>query len=114
MGRFVGAKPLKGTSGSATGPAISQELGSTFPALVEYLTVGTWEDGSPREVATLLCFAEGPLWKLCLNDRSLERSCWSSGTNPLEMLRAMEQSLSSGEVEWRVRVAGPSKKAGRG
>lgn len=72
-----------------------------FPAILEYLTSAEWEDGQCRETSTLLIFQEDGFWKVCLNDRSLLRSLWASGSSLPGAIRALEMALQTGSCEWR-------------
>lgn len=71
------------------------------PKLVEYCTEECWDDGSPRETATVLVFSEGGMWKGCINDRALARKGWASGATLEALLIAFEAGLVSGALDWR-------------
>lgn len=91
------------------GPAASGagQLGATcavlgsMPAVLEYLTLAKFEDGSPRELSNLLFFVEDGRIKGCLNDRANECSLWRSGEDLLDVLKAMDEALQSGTADWR-------------
>lgn len=74
-----------------------------YPVLSSYLADTSWEDGSVRETATLLLFAEGPVLKAVLNDRALERSAWVSGRALPDLLDALETQLAADCADWRRR-----------
>lgn len=72
-----------------------------IPTVLEYLTQTMWDDGKPREVATLTVVAEGGTWRVCLNDRAGQRSCWVSGDTVHKALEALEAALKEGKAGWR-------------
>jgi hypothetical protein len=77
------------------------EISRLFPLIVEYLTATTWDDGSERELATLMMFVDGNRWKLCLNDRALSRVAFMTGKDPEEALSSLEDGLQRDSVDWR-------------
>jgi hypothetical protein len=81
-----------------------------FPALFEHLSCSRWEDGSPRETSTLMVVCEQGCVKLGLNDRALGRSTWVSADCLDTALQAIEDGLSSGRVDWRVKQQGSTRK----
>jgi hypothetical protein len=67
------------SDGPRGGSADVSELQPIAPALVEFLTAATWEDGKARQVGTVMLFCEGPVWKLWLHDRDAKLSCFVFG-----------------------------------
>jgi len=82
-----------------------------FPTLWGYLSDLRYEDGSPRQTATLMLLAEQGVVKACLNDRDNDRSVWVSGRGVEEALSVLEAALLAGRAEWRGRP--PSRGPGR-
>lgn len=80
------------------------EWGERYPLLYEHLTSLTWEDGKPREVSTLLLFAEHGLWKACLNDRAEGRAVFLADQSIAGLLEALETGLRVGDLDWRIRT----------
>jgi hypothetical protein len=74
---------------------------TAYPSLSEYVSSAVWEDGTPRETSTLLMFFEEGLFKMCLTDRALQRSLWSSGEEPADCWATLEVLLTEGRGEWR-------------
>lgn len=72
-----------------------------YPALWEYLSVAVWDDGTPRQRATLLLMYEDGLIKACLSDRALERVLWVASDDVLDLLSGMERQLADGTAQWR-------------
>lgn len=72
-----------------------------YPAMLEYLTLGVWGDGSARERSTLLVLWEEGVWKVCLNDRACGRSLWASGATCNDALEALEARLTDPAADWR-------------
>jgi len=87
--------------GGGSKPLAGGDAATLFPTLWEYLSGDAWDDGSPRETSTVLFFVEAGMCKACLNDRSLQRKCWSTGPSPEACLTSLEGALASGNVEWR-------------
>lgn len=75
--------------------------GLDISTTIEYLAEANWSDGSERQTSTLLLFTEGGLWKACLRDRALERSCWVTGRSLREVLEVLELGVASDRIEWR-------------
>lgn len=101
MGTFVQKVEAPANGQGRPGAAGADTLASQFPALVEYLTLATWPDGTARETATLLLLSEDGLWKACLNDRGNERSGWLSGSTLGGLLGSLEAHLAEDRMEWR-------------
>jgi len=113
MGVFVGKSPAARKNGAPVGPVEPDELASLFPALWEYLTVQSWEDGTSREVATIMLFCEASQWKAWLNDRAEGRSAWASGSTAAGALYSLEGALVAGTADWRARPAGGGRSGKR-
>jgi len=73
----------------------------THPAVWEYLSLDTHDDGSQRTTSMLCVFVEGGLVKVCLQDREAGQSLWVSGASLVEALDSLEGRLASGDGEWR-------------
>jgi len=95
--RVVDAE-VKGPSGGSATPA---ELGTVAPALCEFLTVSQWEDGSSRQVGTVMLLVDGVVWKAWVHDRDGKRSCFVSARTPLELLSSVEDVLANNGGDWR-------------
>lgn len=73
-----------------------------FPSLWELLTaVSDPDTGEDRETTTLLLFAEGDRWKVCLNNRSEGTVGFWSSSCFSRLLPELEAALTAGKVEWR-------------
>lgn len=90
-------------------PSVASYL-SPYPLVWEYLTDDAWEDGTPRQRASLMIVADGGSLKLWLNDRALDRSCWVSGESLEDALSSLEGLLYSDSAPWR---GNNSKKAAK-
>lgn len=77
-----------------------------IPALVEFLSLGRWEDGKPRKTGTLLIFAEDGLWKACVADRDGNQVAFVSSDSFKGILDEVNDKILQGELEWRKRYAG--------
>lgn len=89
-----------GDNGMSVSTPDAQML-KAWPNLCTYLTDAKWDDGSDRELPTLIFFASDGGWKLCLSDKALERTAWAFGTGLSECLSCMEKGLATGKIEWR-------------
>jgi hypothetical protein len=67
----------------------------------DLLTDGTWEDGSRRALATLLLFAEGSNWKLCVSDRATGRVAFVTGRTPEDVIAITNEQLLEERLDWR-------------
>jgi len=76
----------------------------TYPALLEWMTLGVLADG-PRQTSTLLLFTEEGQWKACLHDRDGGVQLFRSGETVSEALQSVEDALVSGRADWRERKA---------
>lgn len=74
-----------------------------YPTLVEYLGQDTWEDGTAREVSTVLAVMECGLFKGCLIDKEGERTLWVTAPTPEKLWMALESALSGPRPDWRKR-----------
>lgn len=74
---------------------------SDYPAVHEYVTSGTNEDGTLRRTSTLTVFAEGGSWKVYLNERDAGASLCASGDTVAGALGALEVMLESECPPWR-------------
>jgi hypothetical protein len=74
---------------------------SKLPILWEYLTKGTYEDGTKRVPSTVKLFVEAGVIKVALQDHDVRRSCFYSGTTIEEALKSVEKHLDVGDADWR-------------
>lgn len=99
------------SGGSSSKPICHGTILSAFPALLEFLTLSTWEDGSPRKPGTLLIFLDGGTWKACLKDKNGPRVCFVSCPDLDGLLLAVEQGLIDDSLDWRPdrKASGPAR-----
>lgn len=81
--------------------ALDAALASSCPALHEFLTLRVLPDGKARTPSTLLLFAEGGLWKACLNERDQAVNLWATAETFQGLLLELEARLTADHVEWR-------------
>lgn len=89
-----------GLSGPARGARTSDEW-ILYPTLLEFLTEAQYEDGSNRELPTLLVFSEGGAWKGCLGDRDNDRNAFISSASITGLLVIFEEKLKESSLDWR-------------
>lgn len=100
------AKFAKQVTAAVDGKAVSSDpvdpaFQKSFPALFEYLTLRTWGQGKSRETATLTVFCEADMWKVSVNDRANQRTCFVSAETFQGVLQATEQGLAEDSHSWR-------------
>lgn len=79
---------------------------ASYPNVLEYMSASRYDDGALRQTSTMvLCVDQGAL-KACLNDRDRARSLWASGASLEDVLRDLEEDLSSGTGAWRSYAGG--------
>jgi len=98
MGLPKRAAPIGGVPAHAADPSV---LRDSFPALAAFMTETRWEDGSPREVGTLLFCAEDGRWKVWVNDKGNGVTAWLSAATWPDLLLALERGLAADSLEWR-------------
>jgi len=96
------ARPTNPDGGS-TGEYHGGLLREYCPNLHDHLTNETYDDGTARRTSTLLLFAEGGVYKLCLNDRDTDATAWSTGRTAEDALQSMESMIATNSIEWRSR-----------
>lgn len=109
--------PISKPSGSGGGGGRSAAplggwLKELTPTLLEYLSETQYDDGSPRQTATLTVFVETGVVKLCLNDRDLGRTAWVTSDSLENAIAAMEGRLADGSADWRS-TSGGGRRPGR-
>jgi len=72
-----------------------------YPALHDYLTLGTGTDGLARRTSTLTLFAELGSWKCYLNERDAGASLCATGPSVQDALSALEAMLEAENTPWR-------------
>jgi hypothetical protein len=80
-----------------------KEDAAKYPALLEFLTGATWDDGSVRVLGTALLFAEDGRIKCCLNDKDGGMVGFRVLGSLTVALAEIERALCERDVEWRRR-----------
>jgi len=73
----------------------------SLPLLHQFLFDGAWDDGTARELPTLLFFADMGKWKVCVSDRALSLVAFTTGESFEDLLRSIEKGLKEGSLDWR-------------
>lgn len=83
--------------------ATDEQFGADYPNLYDYLTATCYDDDpkQPRQVATLLVFAQDGCFKACLRDRAESLCCWVAAPDLLGVLGVLESELDGGTAVWR-------------
>jgi hypothetical protein len=100
MAKFVQELDRKALSAAARVAATDVEMAKEYPALMEYLTLLTIGK-EPRQPSRLSLFSEDGVFKVFLNDPHTARYACVSGKTVKGVLRALEEVLANGEVDWR-------------
>jgi len=90
-------RPAEGT----TSPPVDEATVKRYPVLVEFMTQESWEDGSPRELASVLLVREDGRWKAGLLDKAEERTLWVTAEALAGLLEALERRAAKPDADWR-------------
>lgn len=89
-------------------PSVAAENLCTCPVLGKlgkdalcFLLDNEWDDGTPRQRATLTIFIEDSTVKLCLNDRENACSLFRSAPTLERALASMGEALKSPAPDWK-------------
>jgi len=83
---------------------------ASHSAIWEMMTCDKWDDGTPRERATLLVLCDGGILKLWLNDRALSRAAWISGDSLEAAMEALDHGIAEDSLPWRPQASTKRKK----
>jgi hypothetical protein len=84
-------------------------MSKLYPTLMEFISSASFQDGSSREGGSITWFLQDGLLKACLRDKTLGAVAFVSGSSLTALLKAMEQGLVSGKMEWRADKAAKGK-----
>jgi len=90
-----------GNGGVPGRAAVDAEWLSAYPAIHDHLVERTGPDGQPRRTSTVTVFADGPGWKVFLNERDANGSLCASGGSIAAALSALETMLEEDDPPWR-------------
>lgn len=110
MGKYLNKPTGTLPESSSVTPTLAGEWPTLFPALVEFLTLDRWEDGTSRLPGSLTLFADGGSWKLCLNCKDSSRIAFVSGLSPEGVFQAAEDGLVRSVLDWRATGRNGSRK----
>ena len=99
--------------GSPGGVMVDSGFARMYPVLASQLSETSWDDGSSREVSTLLLFVEGGRWKACLSERSTGRVGFLSQDTLAGLLISLEGHLVAEDLDWRQSRQSQSQKGKR-
>lgn len=73
-----------------------------YPNLWEHLSRSTYDDGTPRQLSSLVIVGGGSEWRGCLSDRDNDRVCWKVGESLEALLLSLESAAANEEPrDWR-------------
>jgi len=93
----------EGTDAGRAQPAADPVLARKYPRLTAHLVELLYDDGEPRQPATLLVFTGEGEWKLCLHDRDAGAHLWASGPSLEKAMATLEERLCEDNPGWRVK-----------
>jgi hypothetical protein len=80
-----------------------------FPCLAQLLCDGWWDDGKPRELATIsINFSQGSP-TMAVHDHALQRSGYTTADTLREAAELLEAALAEGTLRWRPWKAGKGR-----
>lgn len=83
---------------------------SQYPLTWEFMTALVYEDGSRRQLPTLMLFLHDGRLTAALNDRDVGQTAFVSGTSVLDVLGALEGGLEADALQWRPNAKGYGQK----
>jgi len=105
-------KPSVTPGGASSAPLeIDGGILGGFPELWSFLTDAAYEDGTRRQLATLLVFLHEGRLTVALNDRDNQRTVFASGDTLETILKALEGHLQCNDAEWRPNAKSFQKKS---
>lgn len=82
------------------------------PALLEFLCVVSYEDGTPRVPGSATIFVEGGVLKLVLSDKDAGAVAFITAPTLAELLMRASKGLEKGDLDWRVSRPSPGTAGG--
>ena len=114
MAKYVRQHVARAAAARDALSGVAGEWANAHPAIWEYLTLDTTEDGKERLTSMLCLFVEAGMVKIALQDRHEGLSLWVSSQSIPEALAALEGRLAAGDGEWRQsRGAAANKNSGK-
>lgn len=77
------------------------ETKGLFPTLWDYMTQDRWDDGSPRETASLLIFTQDGMLKAMLRDRENGQCLWTAGVSVATVMFQLDAALNDPNADWK-------------
>lgn len=114
MAKWVKSHVEKAKRVQEVASKIGQAWIEKHPALWEYLTLDTHENGQEREKSMLCIFIDDGFVKVALQDRDEGLTLWMSGNSLPEAVDALEAKLQAGDGEWRPSGSKGKGRSGRG
>lgn len=97
--------------GGATTPGGAPADAEHYPTLWEHLSCSRFEDGSPRELSTMVIVGGMAEWRGCLSDKANQRVCWKTASTLEGLLFALENAAANEEPrDWRAAAEQKQKK----
>lgn len=102
------------SSGGSSLPAAPGKVLSGFANVLDFLSMRSWPDGSPRLTGTITLSTEGASWKACVKCPNSASVAFVTAETPDGLLKALDRGLESDTLEWREdRFQGGSGKRSR-
>jgi len=100
VGRKI-ERPLIETSEAVSTPK-NGNFAKNYPALQDFLERKRGSH-SYHKTGSATLFVDGELYKLCLNDRPLNRSCFVSASSMVKLFQTADTGLANNRLEWRTK-----------
>jgi len=111
--RMLQNKPPRGGGGDGVAVAEDGDFMGLYPTLWKFLTTLQWDDGSPRQPATVSIFMQAGRWTACLTEKNWDLILFATAERLEGLWEALDGRLADPAADWRVNRRGPGDKAKR-
>jgi len=94
-------KPQSADRMASTAAAEACDWMLDHSGIFAFLTDSKWEDGTRRELGTMMVFFEDGWWKVMINDKALKRLAFVSGDTYADVMLQVEDGLNKDSLDWR-------------
>jgi len=92
---------VEGKRGGPGGRFHDPSFEKHFPHLWDYLTQTAWEDGTPRELSSIMIIPEPGIIRLMLRDKATGLVCWVAAPDFTSMFAVLDAAVGDPGHEWR-------------
>lgn len=98
---FITKPPVGGEAGGSGYAKDDDSFASSFPALVEFMTLTEWDDKTKRKTGTVMLMVDAGVCKAWVHDKDAKRSTFLSSDTFWGLLEALERGLREDTLGWR-------------